>query len=130
MKKVLALLLAVTMIFTLCACGKMSKEEMLKKAEVADWQKIHAEYDANNARAKETYDDKIILAKDFFVASISDDYISGQQEGIHVSVYLSEEDLLKVSVGDKVNVVGIMHMTGSAYEYNGEANLLDAYIVD
>ena len=61
MKRILSLLLVLVTLFSLYACGKSdNKEDMLANAIELNWRNVYDEYHANEARAKNTYDGKIV----------------------------------------------------------------------
>lgn len=130
MKKLIALLLALVLCLSLCACGggnsdtpntpgtndivtpqevRMTKEEMLANAvEIDDYEE---EFESNKLRAEEKYigNNYLVVGN---IVSIESTHIeiksivnNTESLGI-ISVSLPEEDIMKLTTGQRVQVLG------------------------
>ncbi len=104
MKKTVALLLTFIVCFSLCACGKASKEELLKSAEEVSASRLHDELGENIVKVKEQYVGKSYKVTGR-VSYITEDYVDlGSLGGARV--YLSNDELAKLEQGTYITVVG------------------------
>lgn len=146
MKKIfLSLLLTSIVCISLCACGKkISREELLEKAEIIEniqeiqeWKKIDTDANCNGwsvralqelkykneAKFNETYIGNIYIISGL-ACDIKDNYCmigyggySDLAKGItinndgHIKVYLSSDELVDLSWGDEITVVGQFEKT-------------------
>lgn len=138
MKKILLCLLCGVLLFGVTGCGKLSKDEMLKSAEILEITKLRSKMLENLSRAKSDYNNKVYKYTDY-IYSIKDDYIYLGADNI--KVYLSAEEINKLSRGQQISIVGklenlsleteedIMGL-GEFTEYNIHGTMKNAYLVD
>lgn len=134
MKKILSLLLAATLTFTLCACGgenktttELSKEEQVLQAEELDINDLLFEVKNNEARAKELYNDDLVKIDNFRIDDISSYKNHAEIEmipGLFITARISKEDVMSLNKGDKVTVVGTLDIRSSGF-----IDLNDAFVV-
>ena len=109
MKKILSLLLALAMVFSLCACGsEKSKEEMLTVAEEFSATNIQNDSIDNIVAAKQKYCNKTILLSGS-IMSIKENYIElapSISSNYITDVYLSTDELSTLKNGQSITVVG------------------------
>ena len=142
MKKIVALLLALVMVFALCACGEKPAETQVEetKPEVAadDGQTVVAEAPAADPAAKS---EGVMTYAEFAAAELDtpvvvETYVQGHQSWWNdkVTVYTqdpdgayflyelacSEEDAAKLVPGTKIRVTGVKS------EWSGEIEIVDA----
>lgn len=137
-KKVIGILMCGIIILLLTGCGRMSKDEMLKSAEILEINELRNEMTENLSRAKSEYNNKVYKCTDY-VYSIENDYIYLGPDNI--KVYLSTEEMNKLSRGQKISIVGklenlnleteedIMGL-GEFTEYNIYGTMKNAYLID
>lgn len=128
MKRFICSTLATVVLLSLCACGSLSKEEMLATAITLDWDAVHDEYLANEARAKENYDGKIVkwTAKVYEIDANSAHMANETYNGLPVNaidVHLSKDDLIKLDKYKTITIVGKLKLTHFS-------DIVNAYIVD
>lgn len=123
MKKIIALFLAVVMCLSFVACGTKTptKEEMLQKAvEIDDYR---TEMIENLARAEEKYVGNI-----YYITGLVSDIGKNRLNVGDFTVYLPTEDIMKVSTGQKITVVG--KIDSIAYDQQQCSGVMsDAYFV-
>lgn len=111
MKKIIALLLASLLCFSICACGgdeKLTEEELLKTAVSTDIQTLQTAAYENKLKAKEDYCNKSIIISGT-VLSVEEDYVVLHDSSkVFLDAYLSVDDLTSISSGDRITVVGII----------------------
>lgn len=111
MKKLLALLLAIVLCFSLVACGgekTATKEEMLAVAESFSSTDIENESNGNIVSAKAKFCNKTLLLTGY-VREIKEDHIelsSDYGDSYMVDVYLSTEELATLKSDQLITVVG------------------------
>ena len=128
MKKTVALLLTFIMCFSLCACGKASKEELLKSAEEVSASRLYDELVENIAKVKEQYVGKNYKVTGY-VAYIMEDHVDLGGIG-GVRVYLSSDELAKLEQGTYVTVVGEFNdIVTDAFSGNIYITMKNAYFV-
>ena len=129
MKKILSLFLVLVTLVSLCACGKSAnKEDMLANAIELNWRNVYDEYLANEARAKNNYDGKIVkwTAK---IYDISDNSVTMANETYNglplngIKVYLSKEEIIELDNLQKITVVGKLNLSSFT-------SISNAFIVD
>ena len=129
MKKILSLFLVLVTLVSLCACGKSAnKEDMLANAIELNWRNVYDEYLANEARAKNNYDGKIVkwTAK---IYDISDNSVTMANETYNglplngITVYLSKEEIVELDNLQKITVVGKLNLSSFT-------SISNAFIVD
>lgn len=129
MKKILSLFLVLVTLVSLCACGKSAnKEDMLANAIELNWRNVYDEYLANEARAKNNYDGKIVkwTAK---IYDISDNSVTMANETYNglplngITVYLSKEEIIELDNLQKITVVGKLNLSSFT-------SISNAFIVD
>lgn len=129
MKKILSLFLVLVTLVSLCACGKSAnKEDMLANAIELNWRNVYDEYLANEARAKNNYDGKIVkwTAK---IYDISDNSVTMANETYNglplngITVYLSKEEIIELDDLQKITVVGKLNLSSFT-------SISNAFIVD
>lgn len=127
MKKVLAILLSLIFVLSLTACGQ-SREEMLNNAIELNWGEVYDEFLANEARATNEYNGKIVkwTAKVYdidtkFVKMANETYNGLPSNAI--TVYLSNEDLVNLEKYKEITIVGELHL--SAFP-----NIQNAFVVE
>ena len=114
------------MLLTFCACG-MSKEEMLEDAKTVYWEDFENTYTL--------YNDKIVYIPNFPVAYIyNNETLFGEPHITSgcfsiVSVYLPAEEIVNISAGDTVSIVGVVK-TGEFIDGDTERQIQNAHVVD
>ena len=117
MKKVISLFLLISLIICLCACGKTaSKEDMLANAIELNWSDVHSEFLANEARAKNNYNGKVVkwTAKIYDISDKSVTMANETYNGLPINaitVYLSNEDIIELDKYKKITVVGKLNLS-------------------
>jgi len=141
MKKGIALLLALAICLSLCACGgtsaqTMTMDEMLAVAEEADAVQIYKDCSDNLARVKESYCGKVVtitggvkrIGEDYLIIGTPDEYTR-----FSAVVYLPTEDLISIESRQKITVVGKVDDELTEIEEELEdmsvLNLKNAYLV-
>lgn len=114
MKKVLALLLPVFLIFSLSACGQ-NKEKMLNDAIELNWKEVYNEYLSNEARAINNYDNKIVkwTAVVYDIDKKSVEMASETYNGLpsnSITVYLSKDEIINLEEYQVITIVGELHL--------------------
>lgn len=138
MKKLAVLLLAFLMLLTFAACtgGQgQNLSKLLESAILIDAFDFYKEADANIVNFKNNYDGKSAIFKDK-VAEIQDEYIVVGEYNTRIKVYLSTEDIAKVTTDEYVIVVGEISnidldkgIAGFGYPYVS-LDMKDGYIVE
>ena len=128
MRKTIALLLALVMCLTLCACTP-SKEKMLEEAITISFNSVWNEYLDNAASATAKYDGKTVLWK-ATVYEIGESYVEMAEstyQGLplnSVSVHFKDSnDLMNLSRLDVITVVGTLRL-------HSFSKIENAYIVE
>ncbi len=140
MKKVLALFITIILCFSLCACGedkKITKEELISTAISTDIMTLQNAVYENRLKAKEDYCNKPILVSGKAML-INEDHVTICESQICLDAYLPVEDLIKISSGDTITVVGIIRdiqdieiNLGGAMPFNTAHYIMDVgYLVD
>ncbi|MBE7015621.1 MAG: hypothetical protein E7417_02225 [Ruminococcaceae bacterium] len=109
MKKIFSLLLASMMIFSLCACGQPTKENLLMEAENVSASDIQNDSINNIVQAKQKYCNKTLLLSGC-VRNIKENHIELAQAystNYIIDVYLSTDELATLKRGQSITVVGI-----------------------
>ena len=114
MKKLLAALLSLIFVFSLSACGQ-SREKMLNNAIELNWKEVSEEYLANEARATNDYDGKIVkwTATVYDIDTKSVEMASETYNGLpsnSITVYLSKEEIINLDKYKVITVVGELHL--------------------
>ena len=129
MKKILTLFLVLVTLVSLCACGKSAnKEDMLANAIELNWRNVYDEYLANEARAKNNYDGKIVkwTAKIYDISDKSVTMANETYNGLPlngITVYLSKEEIIELDKYKKITVVGKLNLSSFT-------SISNAFIVD
>ena len=156
MKRIITLLLTLIMCIPLCACGgKISREEILEKAEIIEniqeiqeWKKTDTDANCNGwsvralqeakykneAKFNKTYIGNVYIITGL-ACDIKDNYCMlgyGDKgmtisNGGHIKVYLSYDELVNLSWGDEITVVGYFEKTD---DEEGTAVITNAYIIE
>ena len=109
-KKLLSILLIGIMIIGLTGCGTDNKEtnsnsieNMIKKAEILDWEDVHSIIDKNRAKS-EDYENKLYIytAK---VYSIQEEYCNLEYNNT-IQAYLDKETLKSLNRNDVITIIG------------------------
>ena len=136
MKKIISLLLTLTMCITICACSNekvATKEELAATAEVVKIEDILYEIEINEARAKNTYNGKLVKIENYLVediysyenhAELKNIYWGGPNSVLNISAKVSNEDAMSINNGETVTIVGTIDIGLSTF-----MNLNDAFIV-
>ncbi|MBE6689580.1 MAG: hypothetical protein E7588_09980 [Ruminococcaceae bacterium] len=117
MKKAISLFLLISLIMCLCACGKTaSKEDMLANAIELNWSDVYSEFLANEARAKNNYNGKVVkwTAKIYDISDKSVTMANETYNGLPlnaITVYLSNEDIIELDKYKKITVVGKLNLS-------------------
>lgn len=149
MRRIMALILALVMCMSLCACGgkdeptqqegastvaeditvpEYSKEELVASTPFLDLDEMWITIDTNQAKAKLTYDQKMFQVKVTVLNIGTDyfDYIFKYNDGITKSfkVYIPTEELATLTNNSHITVLGKLVISGSS------AYLKDAFVVE
>lgn len=138
-KRILALLLALMMCLTLCACGgradisetevpeESTTAELVASTPFLDLDKLWSDMASNKAKATLSYDQQMFQVK-VTVLNISTAYFdyrykyNGYIKSLRV--YLPTETLAELTNGEYITVLGKLVISGS------DAELKDAFVVD
>ena len=93
------------MCFSLCACGKASKEELLKSAEEVSASRLHDELGENIVKVKEQYVGKSYKVTGC-VYDITEDYVTLEGHSDNTLAYLGSDELSKLEKDAYITVVG------------------------
>ena len=112
MKKVFALLLAIVLCFSLCACGgqsepELTKEELISTDLKTDIMTLQGEVYSNKVKAMQDYGNKPIIISGK-VLTVETDHVVLCESQVCLDAYLSVEDLMKVESGEIISVAGII----------------------
>lgn len=125
-KKLLSVLFLGILVFGLTGCGVLknssnSLEEMIKDAEILDWNDVHSIIDKNRAKA-EDYENKLYVytAK---VYSIQEEYCNLEYNNT-IQAYLDKETLKSLNRNDVITVIGKLT------DLNNTPKLIDAVKLD
>ncbi len=148
MKRALSFLLLLGICLSLCGCSQpaiptgetisnetISKEEMASNAKSIRWNKILEDYEANPVRAASIHEGQI-----YKYTGTVDDFLSGNRISIRPSgtadlfsivVTLSEGEILEISKGDTVEVIGVVEKLSQQYNTTAGVGIYmkDAYII-
>lgn len=128
MKKTVALILALMMCLSLCACGGPSREEMLEQAVKLDLAELLETMTANAERAKKEYNDKVFKLSNVHAklsgGSLEVGYYVPGFNSLYIEIKLSEDEMLMISNGERISVVGILEIKGQS-----RAVLNNAYLI-
>lgn len=115
MKKIVALLLALVMVFALCGCGKSEdevKSEMYEDASIPDLYSFYESYKQNKVSATKEYVGKAYKMR-AFVNAIEEDFVILEpmtplpsEIGILIKIPMKNEDIMKLSVDQIVDIKG------------------------
>ena len=117
MKKTLAILLSIIIILSLASCGQgQNREKNLSSATELNWKEVNAQYLANEARAKNEYDGKIVkwTAKIYDIDTDSVRMANETYNGLPlnaIDVCLSNEDLVKLEKYKEITIVGELYLS-------------------
>ena len=117
MKKTLAILLSIIIILSLASCGQgQNREKILSSATELNWKEVNAQYLANEARAKNEYDGKIVkwTAKIYDIDTDSVCMANETYNGLPlnaIDVCLSNEDLVKLEKYKEITIVGELYLS-------------------
>ncbi|MBE6689616.1 MAG: hypothetical protein E7588_10165 [Ruminococcaceae bacterium] len=137
MKKLFALILTIIVCLSFAACGNVvstSKEEMLEQAVELNRAELLETMNANVARAKKEYNDKIVELNDIPVyfkgeSTLETQYrISLKPSGyttLSLRFDLPENEMLEINDGDHISVVGILEVKNST-----DATLKSAFLIE
>lgn len=142
MRRVLASVLALVMVLSLCACGATtSNDDILKNAVAVDMDTIVSDTDSNIAKAKSLYCGKDLLITGYVVV-ISEDHIELDDSDTTLSslvdVYLSSDDIANLESEQRITVAGHMSdeieteqktLNGWTFEFK-HYSLNSAYLVN
>ena len=140
MKKIITLFLTVLLCFSLCACGgekTLTKEELISTAISTDIMTLQSAVYDNRLKAKEDYCNKPISISGN-VMMVEEDHIVICESQVCLDAYLSTEDIIKISSGDTVTIVGIISdiqdmeiKLGGVMPFNSPHYIMEAgYLVD
>lgn len=124
-KKVLSILLIGILVIGLTGCGakntSLDVDQMIKEAEILDWENVHSIIDKNGAKA-EDYENKIYVytAK---VYSIQEEYCNLEYNNT-IQAYLDKETLKTLNRNDEITIVGKLT------DLNSTPKLIDAIKLD
>ena len=133
MKKTVSLILALVMCLSLCACGggndtpetteatgvtnvteatnatnaQLSKEGLIANAIKTDVMTLQSAAGANRLKAKQDYCDKPIIVTGKAI-SVNEEYVRICDSQASVYAYLSVDELMEVTTGKNITVVGII----------------------
>ena len=133
MKKILAMLLAITMCISITACGgadpKAKEAELVASTPMLNLDELWYSMYANEASAKMNYDGKMFQVKVTVlnIGTNSFEYIYKDDWGSthFFEVYLPTETLATLTSGEHITVLGELKLSSSS-----SASLHDAFIVD
>ena len=119
MKKTIALLLALCMIFALAACGKSTETE--NKTEKSEGVKTYAEYAAAELEAPVVVETYVQAHQSWWDGKVT--VYTQDQDGAYFiyNMTCSEEDAAKLVPGQKIKVTGFKGRTVEAYDESGAA---------
>ena len=132
MKKILAMLLTITMCISMAACGgadpKAKEAELVASTPMLNLDELWYSMYANEASAKMNYDGKMFQVKVTVlnIGTNSFEYIYKDDWGSthFFEVYLPTETLATLTSGEHITVLGELKLSGSG------ASLHNAFIVD
>lgn len=128
MKKTVALLLTFIVCFSLCACGKASKEELLKSAEEVSASRLHDELGENIVKVKEQYVGKSYKVTGC-VYDITEDYVILEGNSDNTLAYLSSDELSKLEKDAYITVVGEFDSIEPSKVHGSSITMKNAYLV-
>jgi len=133
MKKLLLILLAIAMCFSVCACGNSgtTKPENSSKLNL---EKFINDVKQNEVNANENYSEKAVIVS-AFVEDIKSNqcslviYDKNLSQACRVIVPLSKDELMSLKVNERINVVGTVEkaslVSGMPYLYLKSASVID-----